>query len=367
MHIDSRDMLDKELVENFTICGTSYRMVLPNKNPDADSSPFNSYVLDPANAFVVYHTGLGNKPVMGVKVVQYNLPEKRVIYSVYTEDEYFEVEDGAKVIKIEKNPLGRIPIVEYPANTSRLGAFEIVIPVLNAINLTQSDRLNGIQQFIQAIMVIINAKIDNETLNELREKGAIRIISEREQPADIKYLVEQLDQMQTQVLIDDMYEAVLTICGMPNRNGGNSTSDTGAAVIMRDGWSAAEARAKDTESIFKKSEKQFLKIVLKILRATVGTGLTLSDIDIQFTRRNYDNIQSKTQVLIQLLNNPKIHPLLAFTHCGLFADPERAYRQSKEYWEEEAKAQLEEEKTGKGKEGDYVKTDDVRNGEQKVA
>lgn len=35
---------------------------------------------------------------------------------------------------------------------------------------------------------------------------------------------------------------------MPNRNGNASTSDTGSAVIMRDGWSDAEARAKDSEN-----------------------------------------------------------------------------------------------------------------------
>ena len=51
---------------------------------------------------------------------------------------------------------------------------------------------------------------------------------------------------------------------MPNRNGGTSTSDTGSAVIMRDGWSAAEARAKDSELMFKLSEKEFLKLVLRI-------------------------------------------------------------------------------------------------------
>lgn len=333
MYIESKDALDKELAEHFTICGTAFRLILPNQERDHDSAPFKLFNLDPANTFVVYHSGIESKPVLGVKIVEYSSPEKRTLYCAYTETNYFEIENGAKIIKCLPNPLGSIPIVEYPANPFRLGAFEIVIPILDAINLTVSDRLNGVQQFIQAIMVIINARIDDETIDKLKAKGAIRIVSESSQPADIKYLVEQLNQSETQVLIEDLYESVLTICGLPNRNGGNSTSDTGAAVIMRDGWSSAEARAKDTEAMFKKSEKQFLRIVLKIIRDFTDTHLKLSDIDIQFTRRNYDNIQSKTQVLIQLLNNQQIDPLLAFTHCGLFADPERAYQQSKKYKE----------------------------------
>jgi hypothetical protein len=43
-----------------------------------------------------------------------------------------------------------------------------------------------------------------------------------------------------------------------------------------------------------------------------------------------------------MLNNPKIHPELAFTHCGLFLDPESAYLQSKKWWEEQEQKEAEE-------------------------
>src|SRR5574344_351723 len=129
-----------------------------------------------------------------------------------------------------------------------------------------------------------------------------------------------------------MYQTVLTICGMPNRNGGSSTSDTGSAVIMRDGWSAAEARAKADELMFKESERQMLKIALAIVRSTVGTTLRLADTEIRFTRRNYENIQEKSQVLTTMLANDKIAPRLAFTHCGMFSDPEDAAKMSAEHY-----------------------------------
>ena len=154
--------------------------------------------------------------------------------------------------------------------------------------------------------------------------------------AEVDYITSELNQTQTQTLVDHLYQTVLTICGMPNRNGGSSTSDTGSAVIMRDGWSAAEARAKDTELMFKKSEKQFLKLLLHICRTMSNLDLKLSDIEIRFTRRNYENIQEKAQVLTTMLDNGKIHPQLAFAHCGLFVDSEMAYTMSKEYAEQQA-------------------------------
>jgi hypothetical protein len=134
-----------------------------------------------------------------------------------------------------------------------------------------------------------------------------------------------------------MYQTVLVIVGMPNRNGGSSTSDTGSAVIMRDGWSDAEARAKDTELMFKMSEKRFLRIAIRIANTMRDMDLKLSNIEIRFTRRNYENIQAKAQVLTTLLANDKIHPRLAFEHCGMFVDPDLAYTESEKYAEKRQK------------------------------
>ena len=151
---------------------------------------------------------------------------------------------------------------------------------------------------------------------------------------DAKYLSVAMQQTDTQVLVDDLYETVLTICGIPNRNGGSSTSDTGSAVIMRDGWESAEAQMKSVEQEFKKAEKRFLKLVLRILKDSAGIDLPQKNVEIKFSRRNYDNLQTKSQVLATLLSTGKVHPELAFTHCGLFLDPESAYLQSKAWWEE---------------------------------
>lgn len=87
--------------------------------------------------------------------------------------------------------------------------------------------------------------------------------------------------------------------------------------------------------MFKRSEGSFLRLVLRILRDMSDVSIGLSDIDIKFTRRNYEAIQSKSQVLVSMLQQEKIHPLLAFSHCGLFSDAESAYTMSMEYYEEQ--------------------------------
>ena len=161
-----------------------------------------------------------------------------------------------------------------------------------------------------------------------------------ENKPDMKIIAEQLDQQQTQTLVDYMYQTVLNIVGMPNRNGGSSTSDTGSAVVMRDGHSSAESRFKADELMVKESERRFIKLVLKILRDTVGTVLTLADIETKFTRRNYENGLIKSQILTTMLASDKIAPALAFANCGMFSDPEDAAKMSAVHYEKSKKRKV---------------------------
>lgn len=334
MFAEDKAYKDQEIVEWQMICGTAFRMVLPDDVTVTDESPFEIYTLDPRDTFVVYSTDIGHKPLMGVKYYKDDQGIKH--YSVYTKDRYYELDDGALgVSKSEPHALGMIPIFEYPANKARLGAFEIVLPLLDAINNIESNRMDGMEQMIQAFIKFINCDIDEEGFQALLDMGAIKVKSTDGQKADVDIVTNDFSQDQSQTFKDDCYQAILTICGIPNRNGGSSTSDTGAAVLLRDGWSLAEARAKDSENIFKKAEKEMLKLVLRICRdSKEDIDLRLTDIDMKFTRRNYENIQSKSQVLVSMLQNDKIHPSLAFTHCGLFSDPESAYALSEQYYKE---------------------------------
>ena len=334
---EDKQAQDKELADWMHICGTAYRMVLPDAMADVeeDEAPFEIFTLDPRYAFVVYSVGLGHKPMMGVRYVVKE--DRTIVFSCWTQDRYFEVWNTWDVIHSEDQILG-IPIIEYPLNQARLGAFEIVVPLLDAINMTESNRVDGVEQFIQSLMLFHNVDISSDDFDKLRDLGAIKYKDiDATLKAEIQYLTSEMNQTQTQTLVDSMYETVLTICGMPNRNGGTSTSDTGTAVIMRDGWSAAEARAKDTEPVFKKSEKEFLKLVLRICRDMGDLSLKLSALEIRFTRRNYENIAQKSTVLTQMLACEKIAPELAFTHCGLFSDPQLAYRMSMDYMAEQEK------------------------------
>ena len=336
MRSESKDTKDKEIADWMHICGVGVRMVLPDKEGEEDGSPVCIYTLDPRDAFVIYYSGVGHKPLAGV-LRQWD-EDGKPYQCVYTREWYFEIA-GGEIKKQEARTIPYIPIIEYTNNDARMGAFEVVLPLLNAINTVESNRVDSIQDFVNAFDVFQNCEIDKNAYKSLSSGGmAVEIKGQPGMEAKVYRIASELNQTNTQTLVDDLYDTALTICGMPNRNGGSSTSDTGTAVIYRDGFAEAESRAKDTEKTFIRSEREFLRIVLYICRNTADLDLQLSDIKPEFTRKNLSNIQSKAQVLAEMLNNSKIHPKLAFEYSGMFTDSEQAYRMSMSWYEEQQAA-----------------------------
>ncbi len=323
---------DSTLGKWMLVAGTSYKMSLPNQlwQKDGDEPPFNVYSPDPRRTFIVYNSDVDERPLMNVTYSKQKNGD--VLFTVYTPSHVFKYKHGQASPSVQANPLGMLPIVEYPA-ADYLGIFEPVVPLVDALNALQSNRLDDVAQYINSFLAILGAQVDEETYKKLDEWKMLCL----PEGTDAKYLSSPMSQADVQTLKDDLYQAILTICGVPNRNGGSSTSDTGQAVELRDGWSSAETRAKDIETAFKAAEKEHLKVILRIMRDTVGTNLKLSDIEPHFTRRNYENIATKSQVLIAMLNNPWIHPEVAYSSCGMFPDPESAYLQGKAWKEEQDK------------------------------
>lgn len=332
MFFEDKASHDKEMSMWMAICGVGYRMILPDRAAGEipDTAPFELDTPDPRNTFVIYHAGFGHRRMMGVREIVHEDASGAVdvTYACYTPTQYFEIKNGAIVVSVNHS-LGDIPIFEYRLNMTRMGAFEPAIPLLDAINKVASNRLDGLEQFVQSFLKFVNCEIKDEDISKLSQLGAISVKSENGANADVQIMTQELNQQQTQTLVDYLYDQVLVICGMPTtKKGGTSTSDTGSAVLLRDGWQQCEARARDTELLFKRSEKQFLRLALSIMRGVTETSLSLSEVECKFTRRQHDNLLTKTQALLHMLK-AGIHAEVAIASCGMFNDPADVYLQSR--------------------------------------
>jgi len=326
---------DKELVEWQMIGGVGYRYVVQEKNRFR-KVPFNLYTLDPRDTFVIRQNDYSKRVVAGVNYVEDE--NHKITFTVYTNDRVFTFTKGDNTVKTQVNSFGLIPIIEYPANSARLGCFEIVLSMLDAINDFDCARKEAVEQFVQSLLVLYNCQVDEgTTADTIRAAGMILLKTTGDAKADIKVIAEELNQQQNQTLKDDLYNSVLQIVGMPSQSAaGTSDSSNNGAIVLKNGWQGAETRAQDFEAEFDLPEMEMLQVV-SVICGNVKNGeysFDPMDVEVKFTRRNYEDILSKSQTLVTMLNNDKVHPQKAYEASGLFADTEEAYQMGMEWLKE---------------------------------
>lgn len=347
LYVSGKQQADNEIVDWFHTVGKGDLFVQANDDPDI---PYQAYSLDPRTAFVVKSLKAGNPVVYGVHCVTKDGVLKLDVWDKNYKFELYGTVTGrlatptpdylctaSSIVSIEPNLLGAVPIIEYQYNSVGMSAAESVIPLLDAINDIQSGRLDSIDQFVQSLLIFYNCELGEDkdgnaiTTQYVREAGALFLKSIGENKADVKELSSVLDQGQTQVLVDDLYQQALRICGMPDTTkGGTSTSDTGLAVELRDGWNIAAMHARNCEDLFKKSNKEFDKIIVNLLKAKGILDININDFELNFTRNEVQGVQSKAQALNTMLSSG-LHPIIALSKSGLSADPVNDYEQSKGY------------------------------------
>ena len=336
MLAEGKQTKDLKLAHEMFTCGVGYRLAFHDRGRTGteylDEAPFEMYIPDAENTFVVRRSDVTKRVVMGVTYVFKDPPMNQAEYTVYTPNSTFTIEGvpgaeggGLKITKEVRHNFGMVSLIEYPCNPNYMGAFEPVVPLMDAINLTQSNRLNGVEQFIQALMVFDGVDISREDFLELKDLGAIKLPETQGGNGGKKlyYLNEQLDQSQTQTLVNDMYQTILQIVGMPSQGDASSgDSSNNGAVIMKNGWWHAEARMLETQSMWKEAETEFLKVVLKICADTnTLTGLKISDLEPRFWRQSYEDLLVKTQSF-STLRSSGMPAIQAFTFSHLSRDPE---------------------------------------------
>lgn len=342
LYRSGKHIADNIVADWFHMVGKAALYIESNPSEDV---PVKTYALDPRSAFVVYSLRPGNEPLYAVNMV---IGADTVNIDVYTKDKVYRLDGSSKsseasnrasyeavatgLREVEDNPLGNIPIIEYRYNSVNMGAFESVIRLLDSINLIQSNRCDGVEQFIQSIAVAVNCQFDDDvTADKIRKSGMIALRSVGENKADFKILSEELNQDQTQTLVDDLYEKVLSICAMPSTNQkGTSASITGSATIFNNGWEQAAASARNTEDLFKQSNRLFDEIFTDILRKKGLLDIKLIDFDLNFVRNETANVQSKAQAM-QTMLAAGMNPELAFAKSGISNDPVADVKMSEKY------------------------------------
>lgn len=326
---------DLMLAKDVKTCGVGYRLILPKKIKTG-VSVFDLLVLNPMNTFVVYSNDAYREPILGVSYFPHR--DGSVTFGCYTKTSYFKIEMGITKgfedwFEEKPNTVGMVPIIEYINDYDRMGCFERVIPLMDALNTIDSDRVNDIAQHVQNILWGDNVALDTEQYKKLRDDGMILTKSEQGRTATLKYLECVLNQSENQTLVDYVERKIEKIAHIPNRSE-LSGGSTGSATNMSTGWMDAETDAKEKEQIWSASERRETAVILKIIKDSNEVDadiaeLNLSDIEIKFSRSRTYDLATKCNSLSALIGIG-IDPLRAIEVVGLFTDPQQVALDSAE-------------------------------------
>ncbi len=363
--MNNKSTSDQEKATNASIYGISHRAIFPRKSDSEDEAPYYYLDLDSECTFVAYSSQLSRDPVFACTYTKsYGLNEDNYcLYTVYTTDEVYMfkvpfasgISDstyvGANITKdnmIEgfpkSNPLGMIPIVECENNQFRMGHWETAITLMDAINKTASDSVNDVEQFVNAILVAINAEFTKEEMDNVKNHKFAQIKSFQGLNADLKYIQAQLDGGSVEQLRQYLEDCLRAVVGIPDRKTrGGGGGDTGDAVKLRDGWADMEVVARTTETFNKKSEKKELKIILKILKDLKKISKTsMINVDIKYPRNKTDNLNSKVTAMATMLGTELMAPEDVLDIVDITSDNAEVIARGEEYWKKKKEENFEE-------------------------
>ena len=203
--LGSMESVDMENAHNAAVYGRGIEYV----HVDADATP-HSTALSPADAFVVYEDTYDMTPLFGVYMAP-KLKETggadgfrvwvmtdRLIAEYYAKD--LTAAAFAEVAR-ESHYFGGVPLVEYWNDEDERGDFEWVIPLIDAYDKLESDRVNDKEQYVDKLIVMTGCVLEKDDQGrtpgqQLRED---KLLALPDSDASVKYLSSALDEANVEV------------------------------------------------------------------------------------------------------------------------------------------------------------------------
>lgn len=286
------DSHNNELALDLSIFGRAYEYLYMNND---EKSRVELAALSPLNTFLVVDNTVKEKPMFAVHYYPNITLEnmiKNYTVEVYTETEklIYEIStldsDSSIVteIDLEEHFFKGVPIIEYSNNKKSRGDFEGVIPLIDAYNKLQSDRVNDKEQLVDAFLIVVGQSLGDtndevtETVRLLKEEKIIEL----DEGGDAKWLVKSLSEDQVEILKkslkDDIHEFSKVPCLTDENFVGNSSG-----VAMKYKLLGFEQLGRTKERYFKRGLRERLKLIENLENARLN-NIKLEDIDISMKR-----------------------------------------------------------------------------------
>lgn len=309
------DTHDAELEKDLSVFGIGYELLYMDKEAKPKLA-----LMDPRSAFVVYDDTVECNPLFGVTYYpQYGEDGTiiKTVIKVYTENKELTYTADSNATNsmafsnlsfAEAKPhyFQGVPLLQYWNNEEGMGDFEGVLSLVDAYNLLQSDRINDKQQFLDAILLIINMELDPDKAKELKEEGILQVFKD----GDAKYITKTLNETETQILANSVKDDIHKFSHTPDFTDEKFSGNT-SGVAMAYKLLSLENLAKVKERFFKSGLRERLKLLSNISAVKGKAKLNIDTINIVMNRTLPVNELETAQMISLLKDTVSLETLLS--------------------------------------------------------
>ena len=277
------DVQDMDNAKYQSIYGVAYELVYMSSD---DSPTPRTASIHPSQAFVIYNSTVELKPVAGVYYYKNRDPATQKVsgYSVEvsTAENYmrFNVTADFSVdgeTETADNPFKAVTLIEIYNNNELQGDFEPHIPLIDAYDCQQSNRIDDVEQFVNSLMVLkgqtlgYNDEEKSETYKSIKQNGVVELTNESE----LSFLTRQIDQNGNEVLRQSIADDIHKFSCVPSMTDKDFASNV-SGVAMQFKLLGLNQITKIKERYFKEGLRERIRLFNAILEVK---GLKPVDID----------------------------------------------------------------------------------------
>lgn len=235
-------------------------------------SELHMTVCSPRDTIVVYDDTILHKPICAIR---YSTSDNTETATLITPEADYELapstgvgsEGAFAITNVDPENPGNVkaadvhdfpvlPVIELAENSEREGLFDDAISLIDAINDVLSAKVNGIDSFADAYLVVIGDKLDKDQINNLQEKRLINLYKKKaasfnnqneEQPS-VNFLTPDPNDTTQENFLNRAIDLVYQITQVVNLNdsnfGATATAISGVALLQRYQPMQAKARTK---------------------------------------------------------------------------------------------------------------------------
>lgn len=223
---NDQDDNNAELSKICSIYGNGYEMYYVDEQGNIGIT-----YLTPMDAFMIYDDSVLERPLFFVRhykdadnVEWGSWSDGRVVQHFVNRGSYKWVNEP-KIHGFEG-----VPAVEFVENEERMGIFESVLPMIDAYNKAISEKANDVDYFADAYLKILGATLNEEDLEQLRQKRIINFDGEDSSSLIVEFLQKPNGDTTQENLINRLEKLIFQISMVANISDENFGTSSGIAL-----------------------------------------------------------------------------------------------------------------------------------------